>query len=80
VRDVQQKIAERYGLVYWNWGSIMPAECGAHKWFKWTPPLMSPDHVHFTAVGYRKSADEFLAVLTPIIDRVRAGSHAVSHH
>jgi lysophospholipase L1-like esterase len=80
VRDVQQKIAERHRFTYWDWGSIMPAECGAHKWFKSTPQLMSPDHVHFTAAGYRKSADEFLARLTPIIDRIRAGNNVVSHH
>jgi hypothetical protein len=65
VRDVQRKIAERHGLIYWNWGSIMPAECGAHKWFKASPPL--------------KSANEFVAVLNPIIDRIRVGSDAVPH-
>jgi lysophospholipase L1-like esterase len=80
VREAQRKIAERHGFVYWNWGSIMPAECGAHKWFKETPPLMSTDHVHFTAIGYKKSADQFVSVLTPVIDRVRARSDAVSHH
>jgi lysophospholipase L1-like esterase len=80
VREAQRKIAERHGFVYWNWGSIMPAECGAHKWFKETPPLMSPDHVHFTTIGYKKSADEFVSVLTPIIDRVKAGNDAVPHH
>jgi lysophospholipase L1-like esterase len=80
VRDIQRKIADRHGFIYWNWGSIMPSECGAHEWFKATPRLMSPDHVHFTAVGYRKSADEFLTVLSPIIDRVLAGNDAISHH
>jgi lysophospholipase L1-like esterase len=80
VREAQRKIAERHGFTYWNWASIMPAECGAHKWFKETPPLMSPDHVHFTAAGYRKGADQFVSVLAPIIDKVRAGSDAISHH
>jgi lysophospholipase L1-like esterase len=80
VREVQRNIAERHGFIYWNWGSIMPAECGANEWFKKTPPLMSPDHVHFTSIGYRKSADEFIPLLLSIIDRIQAGSNDVSHH
>jgi lysophospholipase L1-like esterase len=80
VREIQRKIAQRHGFIYWNWGSIMPAVCGADEWFKATPQLMSPDHVHFTAAGYRKSADEFLTVLKPIVDRVLAGNDAISHH
>jgi len=65
VRDAQRDIAKRYGLVYWNWGSIMPGECAAHQWVSMNPPLMSRDHVHFTADGYRKSAEQFLNVLIP---------------
>jgi hypothetical protein len=72
VRDVQQDIAKRYGLVYWNWASVMPSECGAHRWHNLTPALMSRDHIHFTVEGYRRSADQFVDILIPIIERVRA--------
>jgi lysophospholipase L1-like esterase len=80
VRDVQREIAKRDGLVYWNWATIMPAECGAHQWFSANPPLMTRDHVHFTAEGYRRSAEEFLNTLTPMIEKVRAASNAVSNN
>lgn len=76
VREVQHDIARRLGIVHWNWASIMPRECGAHQWFRSSPPLMSKDHMHFTVNGYRKSAEEFLNVLGPLIEKVRAGAHA----
>jgi lysophospholipase L1-like esterase len=71
VRDAQRDIAKRYGLIYWNWGSIMPSECGAHQWYSMSPPLMSADHVHFTAEGYKRSAQQFLNVLIPVIDSLQ---------
>jgi lysophospholipase L1-like esterase len=71
VRDVQHDIATRYGAIYWNWGSIMPGECGAHQWFSMSPPLMSRDHIHFTAEGYKRSAEQFIKTLVPIIEKVR---------
>jgi lysophospholipase L1-like esterase len=80
VRDVQREIARRDGLVYWNWGTIMPSECGAHQWFTSNPPLMSRDHVHFTAEGYRRSAAELLNTLIPMIEKVRVGANAVSNN
>src|SRR5262249_11204199 len=52
VREVQRKIAQREGLTSWNWASIMPGECGAHRWVPASPPLMTKDHVNFTAEGY----------------------------
>ncbi len=51
VRDVQRDIAQREGLVYWDWSSMMPRECGAHKWGLETPALMAKDHLHLTAAG-----------------------------
>lgn len=78
IRDAQRDIARRHGLVYWNWASIMPSgECGAHQWFTASPPLMSRDHVHFTAEGYRKSAEQFLNTLIPVIEKVRVGANVV---
>jgi lysophospholipase L1-like esterase len=80
VREAQRDVAERLGLVYWNWASIMPSECGAHRWYTASPPLMAKDHVHFTAEGYRKSAAEFLNTLIPVIEKVRVSANAVSNN
>jgi lysophospholipase L1-like esterase len=80
IRDVQRDIAKRDGLVYWNWASIMPRECGAHAWFTSTPALMAKDHVHFTIAGYKKSAEEFLATLIPIIEKVRVGANVIPNN
>ena len=80
VREVQREVANRAGLVYWNWASIMPRECGAHTWFTASPQLMAHDHVHFTIAGYRKSAEQFLNTLIPVIEKVRVGENAVSNN
>jgi lysophospholipase L1-like esterase len=80
VREAERKIAEREGLVYWNWASIMPKECGADRWRAATPPLMGKDHIHFTIAGYKKSAAAFLETLVPVIDKVRSRSDAVSNN
>jgi lysophospholipase L1-like esterase len=72
IRGVERKIAQRHGFTYWNWASIMPAECGSHQWAQATPPLMARDHVHFTVSGYNKSAEQFLETLIPVIEKVRA--------
>jgi lysophospholipase L1-like esterase len=78
IRDAQRDIAKRHGLVFWNWASIMPSgECGAHQWFTASPPLMSRDHVHFTAEGYKKSAEQFLTTLIPVIEKVRVGANVI---
>jgi lysophospholipase L1-like esterase len=80
VREIQEDIAKRYKLVYWNWASIMPEECGAHRWASMSPPLMAKDHVHFTVEGYKKSAAEFLNTLIPIIRELRSRSNVVSNN
>jgi len=80
VREAERKIAERDGLVYWNWASIMPKECGADRWRAESPPLMAKDHIHFTIAGYKKSAAAFLDTLVPVIDKVRSRSDAVSNN
>jgi lysophospholipase L1-like esterase len=80
VREAQRKLAEREGLVYWNWASIMPKECGADRWLNQSPVLMAKDHLHFTIAGYKKSAAAFLETLVPVIDKVRARSDAVSNN
>jgi lysophospholipase L1-like esterase len=71
VRDIERKIAERHGFVYWNWATINPNQCAAHQLVVASPPLMTPDHVHFTPAGYVKGADLFLDVLIPVIDKLQ---------
>jgi lysophospholipase L1-like esterase len=71
VRDVERKIAERHGFVYWNWATINPSQCASHQLVGASPPLMTPDHVHFTPAGYVKGADLFLDVLIPVIDKLQ---------
>jgi lysophospholipase L1-like esterase len=80
VREAQRKLAQREGLVYWNWASIMPKDCGAERWFTQSPALMAKDRVHFTIAGYKKSAAAFLDTLIPVIDKVRSRSDAVSNN
>jgi lysophospholipase L1-like esterase len=71
VRETQRDIAKQRGFASWDWAEIMPSDCGAHEWNKMTPALMSRDHVHFTVEGYKRSADQFLETLIPIIESVR---------
>lgn len=80
VRDIQEQIAKRHKLVYWNWASIMPAECGADRWANMSPPLVAKDRVHFTMEGYRQTAAQFLKVLLPVIEQVRQSDDVVSNH
>jgi lysophospholipase L1-like esterase len=80
VRDVQRELAREQNLVYWNWASIMPLECGAHQWAQKTPPLMAKDHLHFSRDGYKQSAEQFLSVLIPTIEKIRAQVDVVSNN
>ena len=80
IREVQRDIAKRHDLAYWNWASIMPRECGPHQWYTASPPLMAKDHVHFTIEGYKKSAEQFLNTLIPVIEKVRVGAYAVPNN
>jgi lysophospholipase L1-like esterase len=80
VRDVERKIAERHGSVYWNWATINPNQCAAHQLVNASPPLMTPDHVHFTPAGYVKGADLFLNVLIPVIDKLQVRPNIASNN
>jgi hypothetical protein len=80
VRNIQRDIAQREGLVYWDWASIMPAQCGADRWASQSPPLMAKDRLHFTTSGYRLSADQFAKTLIPVIEKVRASADAISNN
>jgi lysophospholipase L1-like esterase len=80
VRNVERKIAERHGFAFWNWASIMPQECGAHRWVSASPPLMASDHIHFTVNGYNKSAERFLDTLIPVIEKLHIRPNIASNN
>jgi lysophospholipase L1-like esterase len=80
VRDIQQEIAQKEGIAIWNWAGIMPEKCAAHAWHTAATPLVTADHVHFTAEGYRLSADRFAEFLFPIVDSFKSKAHALSDH
>ena len=77
VRDIQRRIAEEMSLTYWNWASVMGAECGAHDWSKATPPLMADDHIHMTIAGYRQSAEKLVPVLRSVLGQIQGPRDAV---
>lgn len=80
VREVQRKIARRKNLVFWNWASIMPSQCGADQWMLHPQPLMAKDHLHLTKAGYNISAERFASVLTSLIDKLGLPANDVSNH
>ena len=45
-----------------------------------SPQLMAKDHVHFTIEGYKKSAEQFLNTLIPVIEKVRVGANVISNN
>jgi lysophospholipase L1-like esterase len=80
VRKAQSELAQSLGFVYWNWASIMPQDCGAHRWVTKSPSLMAKDHLHFSKDGYALSAEEFSKVLIPVIEKVQASVNVVSNY
>jgi lysophospholipase L1-like esterase len=80
VREVQRRVADSEGLVFWNWADLMPRVCGAQQWASATLRLMAADRVHFTTEGYRRTGDEFTRALAPVIERFKVRRNAVSHH
>ncbi len=80
VREMQKLIARQDHIHFWDWSEIMPPDCGAQQWANATPHLMQPDHVHFTAEGYRIGADKFADFLLPIIEKLRLNDRVVSNN
>jgi lysophospholipase L1-like esterase len=80
VRELQRNLAKEEGIPFWDWADIMPAKCGATAWYGASPPLVTRDHVHFTAAGYRMSARRFIEFLDPIIAQFQSKSYAFSDH
>lgn len=56
VQSLQRRLAHELGLAYWDWSAAMGGRCTASVWVALDPPLMRPDHVHFTSAGGREIA------------------------
>jgi lysophospholipase L1-like esterase len=80
VREAQKDIAKQERVAFWDWASIMPQGCGAHKWVSANPRLMAADHVHFTPEGYRIGARAFTTFLMPVINQLRDRKYALSNN
>jgi len=80
VRELQRNLAKEEAIPFWDWANIMPAKCGADAWYGSSPRLVTRDHVHFTAEGYRMSARRFIEFLDPIIAQFQSKSYALSDH
>lgn len=64
VRAAQRRVARAEGAEFWDWSAITAGACGFHNATRSNPPLMAADHVHFTADGYRLTAERLFAHLT----------------
>jgi lysophospholipase L1-like esterase len=51
VRAVQKRVALADGAAFWDWAAGMGGKGAARRWSSAEPPLMRPDHVHFTQAG-----------------------------
>ena len=64
VRAAQRQVARTEGCEYWEWSALTAGACGFHQATRAAPALMAADHIHFTADGYRLTADRLFAHLT----------------
>jgi lysophospholipase L1-like esterase len=51
IRKVQLKVAQALHVGFWDWGGRLGGAGQADKLTHAVPPLMRPDHVHFTTAG-----------------------------
>lgn len=66
VQKMQQRVAETEGILYWSWQTAMGGECSMNGWVKQN--LAARDGVHFSATGYRRTAD---VLATDLLDFVK---------
>ncbi len=57
VRAVQRRIARQDGAAFWDWSARMGGPCAAHAMVKASPPMIRPDHIHYTPEGGQKIGD-----------------------
>lgn len=63
VRGALSRVADQRKAHYWDWASAMGGPCAVHDWVRAKPRLATPDHVHITRAGSRRSARLFFASL-----------------
>ncbi len=63
VKAVQRRVASQLGLAYWDWSRLTRGPCGMHALSVRQPPLVQPDHVHFTREGYAAAAEALFRFL-----------------
>ncbi len=63
VASVQRSVAPEFGCVFWDWQQATGGAGSMVAWKHTDPRLASNDLIHFTAKGYRASADQFLRAL-----------------
>jgi hypothetical protein len=51
VRAIQRRVALQDHVAVWDWAASMGGIGGAYDWATARPPLMQPDHVHYTVAG-----------------------------
>ncbi len=57
VRDVMKSITMQENALYWDVFEVMGGSGSMAAWVESSPPLASPDHVHFTPQGAREIAN-----------------------
>lgn len=64
VKTVLRQAAADLGVAYWDWSQWTGGPCGVDAMTRHDPPLAQPDHVHFTAAGYARAAEQLSRFLT----------------
>jgi lysophospholipase L1-like esterase len=57
VRAIQRRVALEDHVALWDWADRMGGAGAAYAWASARPPLMQPDHVHYTAAGGQRLAE-----------------------
>jgi lysophospholipase L1-like esterase len=63
VKAAQRRVAAEERLAFWDWAEVTNGVCGLDALARSAPPLVAGDHIHFTADGYRLSAERLFARL-----------------
>lgn len=71
VRNIQRRVAEANGWLFWDWAQVMGGACGIHEWAQRDPPLAMEDHVHLRAAGYHQSAEALFRDIMVRYERFR---------
>ncbi|PVZ86338.1 hypothetical protein C9426_15980 [Serratia sp. S1B] len=67
VIKIQQSVAKSEGLLYWDWQQYMGGDCAMNNWAQ--NGLARPDKVHFTSIGYERSAKALYKALDGLISQ-----------